>query len=88
MENTKKVYSNTGEVGTATMASVTRNRDERTLPIDRTRRNEGTDLNLNGRSRTDVTRLKTTKRTLRIATWDVRTLYKIGKLTNLTKEME
>ena len=41
-----------------------------------------------GKLKSDFSRLKTRKRILRMATWNVRTLYQSGKLDNLLQEMK
>ena len=46
------------------------------------------DLSLKRRSTSERSILKTRNKCLRIGTWNVRTLYQLGKLDNLMHEME
>ena len=52
------------------------------------RDNEAASSNLPRRLVADEARLKTRRKKIRIATWNVRTLHKAGKIDNVKKEME
>ena len=87
MASLRKDTSDMGDVGTpASDPIVKNNREEMTDPENRADLDDECDLNPVGRQHSDGVHLKTRKGNLRIGTWNVRTLYKAGKLDNLIKE--
>ena len=64
------------------MPAVHRHRDESDRPTSKIRRDEGRF------KRPDCAYLKRGREALKIGTWNVRTLYQLGKLENLRREAE
>ena len=83
----RKETSNVGEVETlASDPIVNMNKDEMTDPESKVDLDDEYSLNPDGRQLSDGVHLKTRKGILRIGRWNVRTLYKAGKLDNQIKE--
>ena len=64
------------------MPVVNKHRDERNRPTTRRKRDEGRF------KRPDCAALKSGRRPLNVATWNVRTLNQLGKMENLQREAE
>lgn len=94
MKNSQKENSHTGEVGSPAMELVVNiNREEVIQTGSKTYKYDDSHPNpevtsTNGRCESDEVCLKTRRKNLRIGTWNVRTLYKAGKLENLVQEAE
>ena len=76
----KASHADTPGPPAGSMTAVNMNRDEANPPASRRRRDEGRF------KRPDCPSLKTGRGSLRLGTWNVRTLNQLGKLENLTKE--
>ena len=76
----KTSHADTPGTPAGSMTAVNSHRDEATRPASKRRRDEGRF------KRPDCPPLKTSRASLRLGTWNVRTLNQLGKLENLLKE--
>ena len=74
--------------GTPAANSYTCDREEAATRVNRNANDEDTCLNLRGRQMSDNSVLKTRCMLLKIATWNVRTLFQAGKFDNVCQEMD
>ena len=87
MESSNNENSNTGEVGPPATTSVINDREEDLNLASKRTVDDSSSLNPDGRLQLEGTALKTRGRILKIATWNVRTLYQAGKFDNILQEM-
>jgi len=83
MESSNNENSNTGEVGPPATTSVINDREEDLSLASKRTVDDSSSLNPDGRLQLDDTALKTRGRILKIATWNVRTLYQAGIFDNI-----
>ena len=88
MESSNNENSNTGEVGPPATTSVVNDREEDLSLASKRTVDDSSSLNPDGRLQLEGTALKTRGRILKIATWNVRTLYQAGKFDNILQEMD
>ena len=78
---TERSYASTPAPPDGSMPAVYSNREERVSSTSRVKRDEGC-------FKPDCAHLKSGNTTLKIGTWNVRTLNQLGKLENLGQETE
>jgi len=88
MESSNNENSNTGEVGPPATTSVINDREEDLSLASKRTVDDSSSLNPDGRLQLEGTALKTRGRILKIATWNVRTLYQAGKFDSILQEMD
>ena len=85
--NRKREWYRDGEVGPPATNPVTNYRERATTLLASTTAYDEAIPNLNRRIASDTAVLKTRGRTSSIVTWNVRTLYQLGKIDNVIQEM-